>query len=79
MAVASAKFEAGQVFLPQQAHWLPDLEAELFAFPAGKNDDQCDSISKALDDKNNRMLIITKETIAALRMRGPGRYRFRFD
>lgn len=48
MAVASAKFEAGQVFLPEQAPWLADLEAELFAFPGSKYDDQCDSISQAL-------------------------------
>jgi predicted phage terminase large subunit-like protein len=33
MAVASAKFEAGQVFPPERANWLPDLDAELFAFP----------------------------------------------
>jgi predicted phage terminase large subunit-like protein len=49
MAVASAKFEAGQVFLPERASWLPDLEAELFAFPGSKYDDQCDSISQALE------------------------------
>jgi predicted phage terminase large subunit-like protein len=48
MAVASAKFEAGQVLLPHQAPWLPDLEAELFAFPGSKYDDQIDSISQAL-------------------------------
>ena len=36
MAIASAKFEAGQVFLPEQAPWLPDLEAELFAFPGSR-------------------------------------------
>lgn len=36
MAVASAKFEAGQVFLPIAASWLPDLEAELFAFPGSR-------------------------------------------
>jgi phage terminase large subunit-like protein len=29
MAIASARFEAGQVFLPERASWLPDLEAEL--------------------------------------------------
>jgi hypothetical protein len=34
MAVASAKFEAGQALLPERATWLPDLEAELFVFPA---------------------------------------------
>jgi predicted phage terminase large subunit-like protein len=52
MAVASAKFEAGQVFLPERASWLADLEAELFAFPVAKYDDQCDSISQALLDNN---------------------------
>jgi predicted phage terminase large subunit-like protein len=49
MATASAKFEAGQVLLPEKAGWLPDLEAELFAFPGAKHDDQCDSISQALN------------------------------
>jgi len=53
MAVASAKFEAGQVFFPERASWLPDLEAELFVFPGSRHDDQCDSISQALLDKNN--------------------------
>ena len=53
MAVASAKFEAGQVFLPERAAWLPDLEAELFVFPGSRYDDQCDSISQALQDDNN--------------------------
>jgi phage terminase large subunit-like protein len=37
----------GQVFLPERADWLPDLEAELFAFPGARHDDQCDSISQA--------------------------------
>jgi len=31
---------------------LPDLEAELFSFPGSRHDDQCDSISQALRDKN---------------------------
>jgi predicted phage terminase large subunit-like protein len=52
MAVASAKFEAGQALLPERAPWLPDLEAELFSFPGSRHDDQCDSISQALLDKN---------------------------
>jgi predicted phage terminase large subunit-like protein len=52
MAVASAKFEAGQAFLPERAPWLADLESELFAFPGGRHDDQCDSISQALLDSN---------------------------
>src|SRR3984893_8429416 len=56
MAVASAKFEAGQVLLPERASWLPDLEAELFVFPGSPHDDQCDSISQALLDKNNSFM-----------------------
>jgi hypothetical protein len=52
MAAASAKFEAGQAFLPERAPWLADLEAELFAFPGSRHDDQCDSISQALINDN---------------------------
>jgi len=48
MSVHSAKFESGQIFLPEDAHWLSDLFAELFAFPQGRHDDQVDSISQAL-------------------------------
>ena len=65
MAVASAKFEAGQVFLPERADWLPDLEAELFAFPGGRHDDQCDSVSQALFDGDRNMpMQITDEILA---------------
>ena len=67
MAVVSAKFEAGQVFLPERASWLADFEAELFAFPGSKNDDQCDSVSQALFDENVRFpLTFTPELIARL-------------
>ena len=52
MAAASAKFEAGQAFLPERAPWLVDLEAELFVFPGSRHDDQCDSISQALLNDN---------------------------
>ena len=70
MAVASAKFEAGQVFLPERAPWLPDLDAELFAFPGSRHDDQCDSISQALIDKNVRFpMRITREMVATLATR----------
>jgi len=62
MAVASAMFEAGQVFLPERANWLPELEAELFAFPGSRHDDQCDSISQALlDRKGSFMTWMTPE------------------
>ena len=48
MSVQSGKFESGQVFFPHQAPWLEELEAELFAFPGSRHDDQVDSISQAL-------------------------------
>ena len=75
MAVASAKFEAGQVFLPRRADWLPDLEAELFAFPGSRHDDQCDSISQALFEGNVTFpMMISKELLAWARI--PQRTRF---
>jgi predicted phage terminase large subunit-like protein len=46
--VQQAKFEAGLVLFPRRAPFLPELEAELLAFPRGKTDDQVDSISQAL-------------------------------
>lgn len=48
MSIQSTKFEGGHVFLPNQAPWLAELEAELFAFPNVPHDDQVDSISQAL-------------------------------
>ena len=78
MAVATAKFEAGQVFLPEHAAWLADLEAELFAFPGGRHDDQCDSISQALhQDSVQFPMIISPEALARARQPGPMTYRYR--
>ena len=57
MAIQSAKFESGQVFFPKEAPWLADLEAELFAFPSGRHDDQVDSISQALGHKGPSYLL----------------------
>jgi predicted phage terminase large subunit-like protein len=48
MSIQSAKFESGQVFLPNAASWLDALETELLSFPSGRYDDQIDSISQAL-------------------------------
>ncbi|KRE11268.1 hypothetical protein ASE63_20130 [Bosea sp. Root381] len=44
----AARFEAGQVFLPQEAEWLADYLSELLAFPTGRHDDQVDATSQAL-------------------------------
>ncbi len=57
MAIASAKFEAGNIYFPEKAAWLADLEVELFAFPSARHDDQCDSISQALNDERSKLLI----------------------
>ncbi len=48
MSIQAAKFKSGQVYLPQQAPWLEDLEKELFAFPGCRFNDQVDSLSQAL-------------------------------
>ena len=48
MSIQSAKFETGLIFFPRQASWLADYEAEIFAFPNVRFDDQVDSTSQAL-------------------------------
>ena len=72
MSVASSKIEARQVFLPEQAAWLPDLEAELFAFPGGRHDDQCDAISQALMDSSGSY-IDWQSLLNEVRKMGPRR------
>jgi predicted phage terminase large subunit-like protein len=48
IAIQAAKFQGGRVYWPNEAPWLPDLEAEVFAFPNARHHDQVDSISQAL-------------------------------
>ena len=52
----SARFEAGQVHVPQDAPWLASWLDELLAFPNGRHDDQVDSTSQALDYLSARTL-----------------------
>lgn len=47
---AAARFEGGNVYLPQFADWLGDYEAELLAFPRGEHDDQVDATAYACID-----------------------------
>ena len=61
MEIQSAKFANGQVLFPKEAPWLRDLEAELFAFPRGRHDDQVDSISQALGHESQAYW--TKESL----------------
>ena len=48
LAQVSAKIEAGQVYLPEEAPWLGEFMSELLAFPNGKHDDQVDALSQLL-------------------------------
>src|SRR5262249_13080980 len=41
--------EAGFVFIPNEAPWLPEYLHELTVFPNGKHNDQADSTSQFLD------------------------------
>ena len=45
----SAHIEAGLVFIPKTARWMEDFRVEIISFPHGKNDDQIDALSQALD------------------------------
>ncbi len=42
----SIAIESGRVFLPRKAEWLPDLRSEVVQFPAGRHDDQVDSMTQ---------------------------------
>jgi predicted phage terminase large subunit-like protein len=48
MSAQSAKIEAGYVWLPERSAWLDDFRAEVLQFPAGRYDDQVDSLSQFL-------------------------------
>lgn len=39
----SARFEAGQIYRPEQAPWLDAYMNELLAFPYGRYDDEIDA------------------------------------
>ena len=48
MARSSVLLEAGRVWLPDYANWLPAFEEEIASFPNAKHDDQADALSQAL-------------------------------
>src|SRR5579863_9237129 len=49
MHSVTSTIENGFVHLPDKAFWLAEYLHELMTFPKGKNDDQADSTSQALD------------------------------
>jgi predicted phage terminase large subunit-like protein len=56
MTAQTNQIEGGFVYIPYEAHWLPDYLHELTVFPNGKYDDQVDSTSQALDAIGNPQL-----------------------
>lgn len=48
-AGVSSMVEAGQLYLPEEAHWLADFKKELLAFPSSRHDDQVDALSQLLE------------------------------
>ena len=48
MLAESPAIEAGRVYIPEEAPWLPDFQHEIVRFPNGKYDDQVDSLSQFL-------------------------------
>lgn len=45
----SPHIESGNVFLPRNEEWIHDFVEECASFPKGKNDDQVDAMSQALN------------------------------
>ena len=54
MHSVTSTIENGFVHLPDKAAWLAEYLHELTTFPKGKNDDQADSTSQALDWFKNK-------------------------
>ncbi len=62
--------EAGRLFLPEKAQWLPDFERELLQFPSVKHDDQVDALSQAIIWHQSRSEVPSDFTIPIVRSSG---------
>lgn len=51
---AAPMIEAGNVFVPAQAHWLAFMLNQFATFPVGKNDDAVDAITQGLNWMRDR-------------------------
>lgn len=67
----SARFEGGQVHVPDNAPWLAEWMSELLAFPNGRHDDQVDSTSQALHYLTGRMAPVIEARTPRVRPRAP--------
>lgn len=71
----TARIENGEVLFPKEAPWLDTYIAEMTVFPNGRNDDQVDSTSQALEwintaTPNTGLLDYYEEEVARLKNRG---------
>jgi len=48
-AGVSSMVEAGQLYLPEEGHWVAEFKKELLAFPSSRHDDQVDALSQLLE------------------------------
>ena len=53
-AGVSYMVESGQLFLPEEAHWLAEFRKELLAFPNCRHDDQVDAFTQLMIWVRNR-------------------------
>jgi predicted phage terminase large subunit-like protein len=54
LSIVSAMFERGEIFLPENTHWLMDFLDELLRFPQARYADQVDSVTQYLNWHRNR-------------------------
>jgi predicted phage terminase large subunit-like protein len=54
LSIVSPMFERGEIFVPQNAHWLADFLDELLRFPQARFDDQVDSVTQYLNWHRDR-------------------------
>jgi predicted phage terminase large subunit-like protein len=54
MSAQSSRIEAGDLVLPEDAHWLGSFESELLSFPSTPHDDQVDALAQLLEWTGNR-------------------------
>ena len=45
---AAPTWEAGRIWVPEDAPWVADFLAELYSFPRGKRDDQVDMLTQLI-------------------------------
>lgn len=48
MSGQTSRIEAGELILPNDAHWLAEFERELMGFPGSRHDDQVDALAQLL-------------------------------